>query len=168
MYKSLLILVAASIGVCLIPSESRGRFLENWPYDKLMKRSDLVVIAKAVKTEDTNDEPPQHNWQYEFAGQNTTFEVKHVLKGKAAGKQIKVLHFKWGELKKGLDPNDPFAHIIKNGPLFAAFRTKNSPDYLLYLRALKDGRYEPVSGKIDPKLAVRVLSEPDEELPAKK
>jgi hypothetical protein len=34
------------------------------------------------------------------------------------------------------------------------------PDYMLFLRKLKDGRYEPVSGKIDPQLSVRAIFDP--------
>lgn len=161
------VLLAVAFGLCLVPSESRARLLDYWPYDRLMKESDLVVIANAVKTDDSNDDSPRHSWPYEFLGQNTTFEVKHALKGKVGGKQIKDLHFKWGKLKKGIDPNNFADLIIIDSPLFVVFRTKKRPDYLLYLRALKDGRYEPVSGKIDPQLAVRILSDPDERLPAK-
>jgi hypothetical protein len=161
-------LFAGGLGLCLAPSDSGARLLDSWPYDKLMKKSDLVVIAKAIKTEVCADKYLAHSWTREFAGQNTTFEVIHTLKGKADRKQIKVLHFSWGDLKQGVDPKSLDAFIIIAGPLFVAFRTDNSPEYLLYLKALKDGRYEPISGKIDPKLAIRVLSEPDEEPPIEK
>jgi hypothetical protein len=165
MVRLFLLVAAVALGLCLVASDSSARLLEPWPYDKLMKKSDLVVIATAVKAEDTADKYLGHSWAYEFAGLDTTFEVLHALKGKVNGKQIKVLHFKWGELKKGIDPKSVDALLIEDGPLLVAFRTKDSPDYLLYLRALKDGRYEPVSGKIDPKLAVRVLSEPADKVP---
>ena len=58
-----------------------------------------------------------------------------------------------------------------NGPLLVSFRrtslelrTKEGgklelgvPSYLLFLKARKDGRYEPVSGRVDPELSVREL-----------
>jgi hypothetical protein len=167
MLKLYPLLFAAGVGLCLFPLAGRGRLLEFWPYDKLMKSSDLVVIARAVKTEDCADRYMAHSWAHEFAGQDTVCDVVHTLKGKTDRKQIKVLHFKWGDLKKDVDPKSVDAFII-DGPLFVAFRTKNGPDYLLFLRALKDGRYEPVSGKIDPQLSVRVLTDPDRELPVEK
>jgi hypothetical protein len=156
--------VGVLVGVVACSAPGSARFLENWPYEKLMKESDLVVIANAVRTEETDDEPPKHPWTIDFVGQNTTFKVLHLLKGKVDGKEIKVLHFKWGKLKKDVNPNDPFAGLIEDGPLFAAFHTRNGPDHMLFLKSLKDGRYEPVSGRIDPQLSVRVLSYPPDEI----
>jgi hypothetical protein len=163
MYKRLVAVVGALAGVVVCATPGAARLIESWPYDKLMKQSDLVVIAKAVKTEDAVDELPDHRWPVEFVGQNTTFEVKHALKGKVEGKQIKVLHFKFGKPKNGLE-----VVIIENGPLFVAFSTKNAPEHLLFLKALKDGRYEPVSGRIDPRLSVRMLTDPERELKEEK
>ena len=181
MSKWVAVPVMACIALCYFPAPTVARraIVEDWPYDKLMKESDLAVIATAVKTEATADKPPEHSWPVEFVGQETTFKVKQAIKGKPPGEQIKVLHFKFGEPKKGVKPED--AQIIINGPLFVYFRTGGykmslgdsmrtyytAPDYLLYLRALKDGRYEPVSGKINPQLAVRMLTEPDEKEQAK-
>jgi hypothetical protein len=89
------------------------------------------------------------------------------------GGRVQVRHFKFGGLKKGLDPNDLLHNAIRDGPLLAAFRTeagtgktgkgwpvRAAPEYLLFLRRLKDGRYEPVSGRIDPALSVREVSTP--------
>ena len=94
--------------------------------------------------------------------------MRYALKGKVDGKQIKVLHFKWGELKKGIKSDSIDGIIIIDGPLFVAFPTKDAPEHLLFLRSLKDGRYEPVSGKIDPELSVRRLSAPESELKREK
>jgi hypothetical protein len=144
-------------GVLLGVTPSQARLLENWPYDKLMKQSDLVVIAQATKTEETKDTDEIPNWNHEFAGRNTTFKVKHALKGELKGEEIKVLHFKFGELKKGIK-KDSADILIIDGPTFVEFKDKNGPEYMLFLKRTKDGRYEPVSGRIDPNLAVRVLS----------
>lgn len=168
MSKLLLTGAVALAALAVASTPGTARLLDSWPYDKLMKESDLVVIATATKTEDTKDEPPEHSWPVEFVGQNTTFDVKHVLKGKVKGEQIKVLHFKFGELKKSVDPKNIADHIVIDGPLFVAFRTKSAPDHLLFLKSIKDGRYEPVSGRIDPQLSVRKLSAPEEELKPEK
>lgn len=149
-----------------------ARPIARWSYDKLLKESDLVVFATAVKTESADDKASENPWPYEFAAQNTTFKVKHALKGKVEGEQIKVLHFKFGELKKGLDTNSLKDTMIINGPDLVTFRTEPvtvtvgkdqrvlpAPEYLLFLRRRMDGRYEPVSGRIDPVLSVKEIYE---------
>jgi hypothetical protein len=151
-------LVACLVGV---PAPVSARFLEDWPYEKLFKEADLIVVASAGKTEATDDAPPEHHWNFEFVGQNTTFTIAHATKGKAEGKTIKVLHFKFGELKKGVDPNSFASRIVRDGPLFVAFPEKEMErkEYLLFLKKRKDGRYEFLSGPVDPSLSVRELGQ---------
>lgn len=159
------------IGLSLVTSAGSARLIESWPYEKLFKNADLVVLATAVSSEKCSDEFTDHPWPLEFVGVNTVMDVKHILKGKIDGKNITVLHFKFGEPRKGKKPED--AKIIFDGPLFVAFRTKPvtikvdgenvripKPEYMLFLKKLKDGRYEAVSGKIDPQNSVRELFEP--------
>ncbi len=163
----------------MCPSPAPARLIDSWPYDKLLKEADLVVFATAVKTEAADDKPPEHSWAYEFTAQNTTFKVKHALKGKVEGEPIKVRHYKFGELKKGVDPKSLDAILIVDGPMLVAFRTgavivkakgdeQNTvlptPEYLLFLKRLKDGRYEPLSGPIDPALSVKEVSAPLDKL----
>jgi hypothetical protein len=168
-----ILLLGFAVGLCGYPSPSPARPVESWPYDKLMKKSDLAVFAEALKTEPASDTPPEHHWPRKFVAQNTTFQVKYVLKGKAQKGQIKVLHFRFGGQKEDIAPQDVLGDIIINGPNFVAFRTKAvgttgrcwkpvrpAPEYLLFLRRLKDGRYEPVSGQIDPVLSVREVAIP--------
>jgi hypothetical protein len=98
-----------------------------------------------------------------------------VLKGKVEGNQIKVLHFKFGKLKKSVDTNSPLDAGIVNGPQLVSFRTKPEtvtvgndrrvlpqPEYLLFLIKGQDGRYEPISGRIDPVLSVKEIYEAPE------
>jgi hypothetical protein len=86
-----------------------------------------------------------------------------VLKGKLdKDKTIKVLHYR---LPQGVQ--------CANGPCLVSFRkdrivlkgvakgSKVRPEYLLFLRARPDGRYEPVSGQIDPALSMRELQPAD-------
>jgi hypothetical protein len=92
------------------------------------------------------------------------------MKGKA-GEEIKLLHLKWGNLKKGIDPKNLAGLLIIDGPQLFTFRTTAlrvtigeekkilpAPEYMLFLKKLKDGRYEPMSGQIDPALSVRELN----------
>jgi len=143
-----------------LPTSARG--LENWPYEKLMKESDLIVIANPTAVEDCSDKTSDNLWKIEFLGVNTTFKIEAVLKGKPAADSIKVLHFKLHD-----------GQLIGSGPLLVSFRLKpirldlkdahvtlGAPEYMLFLKAGNDGRYEPVSGRIDPELSVRELYPP--------
>jgi hypothetical protein len=157
--RKLALSVAVLAGVA-VGATAVARPVPKWPYEKLMVQADLVVIGVPVKTVETDDKYPQDQWPREFVGQNTTFDVKHVIKGKVDDKQIKLLHFKFGKLKKGLDPDDVGNQVIKNGPDFVTFRLKDPLEHLLFVKATKDGRFEPVSGQIDPTKSIRVLVEP--------
>ena len=174
MWKRVVVLLAAAAGLlaCAVPAPAR--ITEDWPYDKLLKHAELAVFAVATKTEAADDKPPEHSWNYELVAQNTTLKVKHALKGKAEGAEFKVLHFKLGELKKGKRPGTGDT-ILEDGPQLVAFRNSGvlvkaqgddnltvltTPEYLLFLKRMADGRYEPVSGRIDPALSVREVSVP--------
>jgi hypothetical protein len=159
----------ASIGVpVLLAVPAYARLLENWPYERLFKEADLVVIATAGKTTDTKDRFAPKGWHVEFIGQDTPFVAKSVLKGNlGADRKLTVLHYR---LPEGV--------AIQNGPLLVRFRNDTQmlkgtingkafkaglgrPEYLIFLRHRKDGRYEPVSGAIDPALSIRELHPAD-------
>jgi hypothetical protein len=167
MGKCMMRWLGAVVAFCWAATPAAGRLVESWSYERLFKEADLVVIAVPVGEEKTNDPFGEHPWGLDIVGVNTAFEPKYALKGKADAKQIKVLHFRFGLPRPGDPP------IIEDGPGFMAFRTKAalvgdgdqkvvlpSPEYLLFLRRLKDGRYEPVSGKVDPAFAVREMTQP--------
>jgi hypothetical protein len=164
MCKRLLLTVGlfAACGVGLPPALARQ--IESWPYARLFKEADLIVIATAERTSDTKDRPKTRRW--ELVRQVTVFSVHRTLKGKVEGPTVRVLHFRL-----------PRGKLAEDGPLLVSFRTKSrvikrvvdgareevqlsKGEYLLFLKARNDGRYEPVSGQIDPVLSVRELSQP--------
>jgi hypothetical protein len=148
------------------PSAAPARIVVRKNYDQMFKEADLVVLVQAVRTEKADDEPPEHSWPRELVAQNTTLKVRGTLKGKAEGEHIKVLHFKFGEFKKGFEGRSTY-----DGPQLVEFRTGPvtvgagpskrvvaKPEYLLFLKKMKDGRYEPLSGHIDPADSIRLVS----------
>jgi hypothetical protein len=162
-------LVCAVLGcaLCMFSRPTAARIMDGWDYERLFKESDLIVIARAAETEDSKDKNVDHAlWGLEFVGMNTTFDVKHALKGKA-DKTIKVLHYKFGRpIDKDRKPD-----VIIDGPSFVTFRhdkfkleggkyTIPQPSYLLFLKKRADGRYEPVSGEVDPQLSVKEVFDP--------
>jgi hypothetical protein len=145
--------------------EASGRPVQNWPYDKLAESSDLIAIATPIASEDTKDDFGTHPWPLEVVGINTEFTILHIVKGEVREKNIKVLHFRFGKL---IDSEEK---AIYNGPSFVKFTTipkeaarqppsQARPEYLLFVRKLKDGRYEFVSGKYDPALSIREMRLP--------
>ena len=149
----------------LFVGSAAGRQIEDWSYDRLFKEADLVVIASAQETADSDDPAPDDRWKTRLVGQRTTFSVITTLKGQHEDSEMTVQHFR---LRDGVVTND--------GPLLVAFRTKgltingggsvkyiaalSTPQYLLFLKRSEGGRLEPVSGQLDPKLSVKEIYEP--------
>lgn len=162
------------ICVCLICSTAHGRLVENWPYERLYKAADFIVIATAVSTTDSAaDSYIDERWPLEFLGQNTTLQVSQTLKGNTADKKIVVLHHKFGKIHKKAKIKDGDPVELIDSPSFVYFRSKpvdveyggwelkeHRFEYLLFLKKRSDGRYELVSGGIDPNLSVRELFQP--------
>lgn len=137
-----------------------GRSIQKYTYERLFKEADLVVIGYAVESVETKD--TNATLGNDYVGKNVTFVVNHTLKGTAGGGKINVLHFRF----VGTVPRD-------DGPVLVDFRLSGQDEdpefsaslsskvvcqYLLFLKRMPDGRYEPVSGQVDPFLAVKKLS----------
>lgn len=169
-------LLASLVSIAFLylgPSIAAARILDDWPYERLFKEADAIVIGTAVSTRDAPDTFVDDRWPYEFVGQDTTLEVLQVLKGEASVKRITVLHFKFGKLTKKAAAHGGNIVLTIDGPEFVSFHTKPEKieiagtelpahrfEYLLFLKKRADGRYEPVSGRIDPNLSIRELFPP--------
>lgn len=154
-------LLAVLLGVMVVPQVSARR-IEAWPYERLLKESDVVVIATALPGKDSGTVWKENPWKVNFIGVETPFTIKVILKGKVAGEKLTVLHYR-------LEPDV----LLADGPLLVQFRTKGikletkeakihlgQPDYLLFLKKRADGKYESVSGQVDPELAVKEMYDP--------
>ena len=134
---------ATLVAVVFLAGLSRpcdGRLSKLWRVDDLLKSADLVVIARAEKSEPTADKMGSAPWEAPMIGVDTTFEVKAVMKGTIEG-TLKMLHYAY----------PPEVVSLRSGPNLASFDTgERAPAYLLFLKKREDGRYEPVSGQMDP------------------
>ena len=149
----------------LFVTSAAGRKLEIWSFDRLFKEAEVIVIASAKGTAKSEDTPANEQFKTSLIGQRTTFAIIKTLKGEAGDGPLTVTHFK---LKDGVQFN--------NGPLLVTFRTKgpvieggqatrfkavlSTPQYLLFLKRSDGGRFEPVSGQIDPALSIKEIYEP--------
>ena len=147
----LFIRVAMMLVIGASATSASARPVEHWSYKRLFETADLVVIAEFASATDSGETTTENKWKEKMIGVNTTLVVKQALKGEVAKDRITVLHYR---LPKG-------ASII-NGPSLLTFRAARllvtrdtakidlpKPDYLLFLRLRKDGRYEPVTGQVD-------------------
>ena len=159
----------------LLISSSEARQVEDWPYDRLFREAHLVMIGTVVKVKASEEKwPERFGKQDRFEAVETIFEASSFLKGKSLH-DVPVIHFKY---RQGSRP-------YEDGPGFVSFRGKSvavetksaktepgelkskqrevrevsRPEYLLFLKGRADGRYEPVSGQLDPQLSVRALFE---------
>jgi hypothetical protein len=125
-------------------------------------------IARAEGTAETKDRFRVKSWGAELIGQETTLTVQTTLKGNVKdAKNVKGLHYR---LPNGVLLKDgPLLVSFCNAPLDLKVTIKNEafeaslgrPEYMLFLRVRPAGRFEPVSGQVDPALAVRELHEPE-------
>jgi hypothetical protein len=137
-----------------------ARFPENWPLKRLFDEADVAVIGKAVSTKQIPHTFTDKRWPLEFVGQATTFEVLRVLKGKLPGTHFVLVHFRAEFPSK----RNEVVEVI-DGPRLVSFPAEGNPrlggrEYLLFLKKGGDGRFEPISGRIDPLYSVRELRMP--------
>ncbi len=163
MKRPLLMLCA----VLMLPLASvDARLIENWPYERLMEESDLVVVATAESFSEFDGTTEIPIFEGTIVPQIGTFHVGGVLKGGHEGETLDLVHCRLAD--------DQF--FPRNGPLLAKFETtgrlirietegetgtlvqEGQPSYLLFLKRREDGRYEPVAGQVDSELSVRRVS----------
>jgi hypothetical protein len=139
-----------------VPRSAVARLVEAWPYEKLTKNSDLIVVAVPVGTKEVNERKDfdRGNGAY-LQGVVTTFVVKGTLKGEC-GKTIEVLHYelKFEPKKVGVIDDAPTTIKFEASP---PEKAGAGQEYCLFLKARKDKRFEFTSGVDDPQLSVREM-----------
>ena len=140
----------------LLTCFASAREMPSWPYEKLTKEADLIVIATPTNVRDTEEEATLPNiWLIGDGGENrpipaigveTTFDVSSVLKGRNDTKTIVFHHLREAEKLEVLD-----------GPGLVSFDPKEKKSFLLFLKREADGRYSSLSGQTDPDGGVKAL-----------
>jgi hypothetical protein len=132
-----------------------ARGVRIWPYQELLEKSDLVVLATPAASNDTKEHVELPGFVGELViGVETRFTVSAVLKGDKALRDFVFPHYR---TTNGL--NIPH---VPNGPTFISFDpvanpTIRSRTFILFLLREADGRYAPVVGQTDPGGGVREL-----------
>jgi hypothetical protein len=154
--KSVRLVVLAAALLLGLTGIVAARAVRIWPYQELLDKSDVVVLATATTTNDTKE----HLDLPGFAGQavigvETKFTVSAVLKGNKALKDIVLHHYR--------TPDGTNIPNVPNGPSFVSFAPAGNPTlipraYILFLVREADGRYAPVVGQTDPGLGIKELA----------
>ena len=85
--------ITAIAGILCFSSLSSARQVEDWPYERLLKEADVVVVARAVSTVRSKDKWEASVFESNrFVAFETTFDSAAVLKGELAG-SFKVFQF---------------------------------------------------------------------------
>ncbi|MGA2544518.1 MAG: hypothetical protein ABSG78_23455 [Verrucomicrobiota bacterium] len=136
MHATVLLLVSAGI--------VGARPVRLFSYQELLDKSDLIVIAKPVSTQEKADQavsPPM--WPESFVGLSTEFDVSLVVKGDNSLKKIVLHHYRFAKPEDD-DPVDGL-HLV-------SFDPAKKKSYLLFLKKEADGRFAPINGQQDPGL----------------
>ena len=166
-----------SVAFAMIVSEVSARKVEDWPYERLFKESDLVVIAHVQGWGVTKKEWNEKLFDKgRFEGVRTIFGANFVLKGDPP-LCILLNHFRYKESAVRYNDGPGLVAFLKEPILIElkqakgkkgklrrqsqALRKISQPEYLLFLKKRKDGTYEPVSGQLDASFSVRALFPPD-------
>jgi hypothetical protein len=175
--KGLARLVAlAFLGALVTPTPSWARKVEDWPYSRLLERADLVVVGAAPRSAPCAAEWPERLFDAaRFAGVETRFEVRAVLKGEAP-RDLRVIHFAY---RRGAEPYEDGSGLLSfvtrargphpggdggaatdraGGERRALKVTERPAEYLLFLARRADGAYQAISGQLDPSSSVRSLT----------
>lgn len=134
-----------------------ARFVEMWPYDRLAREADMIVIAMPVSVVDTLEMTTLPNIvrtdtnnvrsSIPAIGVETTFTNLAVLKGNTNTTTLVFHHLR--ELDK---PGPGFSR-----PRLVTFDPNERKRFLLFLKREPDGRYAPLTGQTDPIYCVKDL-----------
>ena len=163
----------AVITSLLFVSGASARKVEDWPYGRLFKEADAVVIATASRSIPNEQRwPEKHFDQKRFLGVDTKLQVIASLKGSTA-ETINLQHFHYAPDASLLNDGPGLVSLL-TGPVSVVIQSNDSeplqdkakglpssnvPQYLLFLKRFGDGQYAPVSGQLDADLSVRALFE---------
>ena len=142
-YRALIRLSLIGIVMFVLIDPLMARFTtEAQTYQEMFDKADLVVIARALETKDTSERSKLLH-DVDVIGVETEFVTRVTLKGPKEIRKF-VLHHYREEPDDASTANGPALIRIPPGP--------RHPDFLMFLKKEKNGRYAPVTGQTDPML----------------
>jgi hypothetical protein len=122
-----------------LPRLVEARLTEPFSDQQVFGKADLVVIATALSTTDTDERTALSDVRppINAIGVTSDFAVCVILKGVQGLKRFQLHHYRTDE-------------EFTNGPELVEIPKDKHPTYLLFLIKESDGRYAPVTGQTDP------------------
>lgn len=136
--------LAGVVGLAMIANVSFARPGLFFDYDKMTSDADLVVIATPLATKELEEETVLLG-HVDVVGLETRFEVSVRFKGKLRAKDkstVVLHHYRF----KNPPPAD---RLVPNALTLLQFEPDGRCQYLMFLRRMPDGRYEPFCGQAD-------------------
>ena len=139
---------------------AHGRYLPDLDYSILTKNADLIIIATPTKVTNTEETEPV---KFDALPDpdptmakvtKTEFSVQASLKGQS-DRQIILRHHRIPENLK--EASKEAGVFLYNGPVYLTFDPKKKDCFLMFLRRLPSGEYEPISGQVDPRFSIKAL-----------
>src|SRR5262245_4154502 len=84
---------------CFIASSTMSQQPPHWPFERLFKQADLVVVARALSTVDAGVDVKDKLPRDYFIRVVTTLEVDYVIKGEWKDKKIVLPHYRLDPIK---------------------------------------------------------------------
>jgi hypothetical protein len=149
----------AALAICLSSAAVHAQIGTLWSMQDLHAKADLVVVAEFVKTTDTGRKVAHPGLKpgFPMVEMQSEFRVALVMKGDVT--PVALMHYRhdmdqW-RLDHPQEPGKPPQGVVNAGSAlsFSAGREQ----YLMFLKRLPDGRYEPLSGHVFPTDSVFVL-----------
>ena len=161
--------------LCFGFGNSSPRPSRTMKYTELTAESDLVLIARLESVEEFPEKFDKALLgSPRMDGEVATFSVLSVLKGNPKKDElIQLVYFVVSKDHQGAIFNGPTVprflkgrkrvSISSTGWDHTLVATSHHGDYLLFLKARIDGRYQPTSGYVDSSQSARLLSDVDRE-----
>jgi hypothetical protein len=148
----------------LLGTAAYARPVEHWPYGRLTREADLIVIATPVSVRDTSERTVFPNLveggtdntrrPVPAIGVEAAFHALSVLKGDTNMTTFVFHHLRNANLSS---PTGQFKVLAFNGPVNVAFEPGEKRRFLLFLKLEPDGRYASVTGQTDPAMGIKDL-----------
>jgi hypothetical protein len=149
--KLKIIFTCLCIILCIASSTVYAWLFRSLRYEGLIKKSDLIVVAKPTKNRITQEKLSKIDnieLKKPAIGIETTFLREGILKGTIKKKEFVLHHYQVDEMYRKLG----FPFLLRLNP-------KDKTRYLLFLKKEEDGRYAPLSGFANPGLSVCAIKD---------
>jgi hypothetical protein len=123
---------------------------QQWTYQQMFEKADLVVKAEWVSTKDTDERSTLRDTDVKGMGVTSEFEIHFVVKGPKDVKKFELHHYKFQDEDDAFRAYPPqliriIPPVTRDGRHYPG-----GGEFLLFLIKELDGRYAPVTGQTDP------------------